>query len=332
MHSDLVPPENAKLENDKERLQTPWTTEYDVLKSLKKAGHQVETIGVYSDLKVIRTAIEDFRPNIIFNLLEEFDGDSVFDQNVVSYLELMKVPYTGSNPRGLILARDKGLTKKILTYHRIKTPKFMSFPKNKRYKTPKELTYPLIVKCLSEEASLGISKVSIVNSEDKLKERINYIHTKFEVDAIAEEFIKGREFFVGVMGNYRLETLPVWELKFNKVENAGNELYSRQAKWNEAYRKRRGIESSKADLTPELEKRIQTIAKKTYKALSLNGYARIDMRMDEQENIFIIEANPNPNIAMDDEFAESSYVNKKYTYPKLLNKILRLGRNWFDGK
>jgi len=250
---------------------------------------------------------------------------------VVSYLELLRIPYTGSNPRGLILARDKGLTKKILNYHRIKTPRFVAYPKNKRFKKSKVINYPVIVKCLSEEASLGISKLSVVHNEEKLKERIEYIHNKFEVDAIAEEFIKGREFFVGVIGNFRLKTLPVWELKYTKLDNAENELYSRQAKWNEAYRKRRGIESSKADVSKELEKRLQIIAKKAYKALELNGYARIDLRMDENENIFVIEANPNPNIASDDEFAESSYFEQGYTYSKLLKKIIDLGLNWYRG-
>lgn len=331
MHLDLVPPTDAKLTNESERLKKPWTTEYDVITQLKKSSHQVETLGVYSDLTVIRKAIDTFKPHIIFNLLEEFDGESIFDQNVVSYLELLRVPYTGCNPRGLILARDKALTKKLLSYHRIKTPKFSAYPKNKRFKPAKHLSYPLIVKCLSEEASLGIGKVSIVHNEDKLKERLDYIHKKLAVDAIAEEFIKGREFFVGILGNFRLEALPVWELRFESVDKPENELYSRQAKWNENYRKRRGIKSVRADLSKDLELKIQKVAKKTYRALELNGYARIDLRVDENDNVFVIEANPNPNVAFDDEFAESSSYKKNYHYGELLDKILRLGLNWFDG-
>ena len=331
IHTDLVPPADLILK-DEDRLKTPWTTEYDVISHLKKSGHQVAIVGVYSDLTVIRKNIEEFKPHIVFNLLEEFDGESLFDQNVVSYLELMRIPYTGCNPRGLILARDKALTKKILSYHRLKSPKFAAFPKNKRFKAPKNLTYPLIVKCLSEEASLGIGKVSIVHSEEKLKERLTYIHEKFTVDAIAEEFIKGREFFVGVLGNYRLEVLPVWELRFDNVEKPENELYSRQAKWNEAYRKRRGIKSGHAKLDEALEKRIKEMAKKTYRALGLNGYARIDMRVNDQGEVYVIEANPNPNIAKDDEFAESSYLHKKYKYQALLDRLLKLGMNWFDGR
>lgn len=330
MHADLVPPEEAKLK-DEDRLETPWTTEYDVLLHLRTMGHKVQPLGVYSDLTAIRKGIEEFKPHIVFNLLEEFDGESVFDSHVVSYLELMRIPYTGCNPRGLMMARDKALTKKILIYHRIKTPRFAVFPKNRRTKVPKYLKYPAIVKCLDEDASLGLSKASIVSNEEKLLERVEYIHKKIGVDAIAEEFVEGREFYVGVLGNYRMELLPVWEVFYDKAEKPEKEFYSRSAKWNEKYRQRKGIDSGKAKISEELEKKVKDIAKKTYKALELNGYARIDVRMDEKENISVIEANPNPNIAMDDEFAESSYYKDEWDYHKVLQKILNLGLKWSDG-
>ena len=310
---------------DKDRLETPWTTEYDILYHLQEMGHKVQPLGVYSDLRIIRDAIEKFKPHIVYNLLEEFDGETVFDSHVVSYLELLRVPYTGNNPRALMMARDKSLAKKILMYHRIRTPKFAVFSKNKKRKVPKNLTYPLIVKCLDEDASLALSKASVVHSEEKLKERVKYIHEKIGVDAIVEEFIPGREFYVGILGNARLELLPVWEVFYKKAENPEKEFYSRSAKWNEKYRSRKGIDSGKAKISQELEDKIQNIAKKTYKALDLNGYARIDVRMDKDENVYVIEANPNPNIAMDDEFAESSYFQDKWDYHQLLNKILRLG-------
>lgn len=328
MHRDLVPPEDANLKEE-DRLTTPWTTEYDVVKTLRKMKHEVYPLGVYSDLTIIRKAIEEFKPHIVFNLLEEFDGESVFDSHVVSYLELLRIPYTGCNPRGLMMSRDKALAKKILSYHRIKSPKFIVCPKNKSVpKLPKLFSYPLIVKCLSEEASLGLSKASIVQNEEKLKERITYIHQKIGVDAIVEEFVPGREFYVGIMGNYRMEILPVWEVFYNKADKPEAEFYSRAAKWNEKYRQRKGIESGKAKITPQLEKKIQDVAKKTFKALELNGYARIDVRMDENENIYVIEANPNPNIAWDDEFAESAEYKKSWKYTEVLQKILSLGLNW----
>jgi len=326
MHKDLVPPEDVDP-NKLDTFSTPYLTEADVVYTLKTLGHEVKTIGIISDLIPLREAIDTFKPHVVFNLLEEFDGEAVFDQNVVSYLELLRVPYTGNNPRGLIFARDKALTKKILTYHRIKTPKFQVFPKNKKTKRHIQLKFPLIVKCLDEEASLGISQASIVTSDEKLQERVKFIHKKWGVDAIAEQFIEGREFYVGVLGNYQLKVLPVWELEFNKSDEPAKEFYSQRAKFNEKYRMKKGITTKKAEIDEELEKKIVEICKRTYKVLNLNGYARIDLRVDSQNRVYVIEANPNPDIACTDEFASSAdYIN--FSYPDLLEKIISLGIAW----
>lgn len=326
MHKDLIPPDDID-ELDVDWPNVDWETEYDVCKALSKMGHEVFKLGVISDLKKIRDAIDEFKPHIVFNLLEEFDGEAIFDQNVVSYLELLHMPYTGSNPRGLILARDKALTKKILKYHRIKTPRFWVFPKNRPTKTTKNISYPVIVKCLNEEASLGITKASVVYSEEKLKERVDYINRTLGVDAIAEQFIEGREFYVGVFGNHRLTTLPVWELFFKNSETPEKEFYSSTAKFNDKYRVRKGIDTDKADIPKDLEEKIFKICKKAYRALDLNGYARMDLRMTNENEIYVLEANPNPNIAELDEFACSA-LHVKISYHELLNKIITLGLNW----
>lgn len=329
VHLDLVPPENITLD-ESERDNSPFVTEYDVIQGLKKLGHDIRVLGIYDDLKPIRETVEEFEPHIVYNLLEEFDGNSLFDQNVVSYLELLKIAYTGCNPRGLILGRDKALAKKLLSFHRIKTPKFKVYPKNKPLKKqllPKWLKYPLIVKCLFEEASYGIAKASVVHSDEKLKERLEYIHKNLQTDAIVEEFVEGKEFYVGVLGNYRLKTLPVWELVYENSENPEKEIYSQAAKWNNAYRKRKGVGHKKASLDSELEKKVQTVCKKAYKCLNLNGYARIDLRITSDHQIYILEANPNPNIAKDDEFAKSA-AQLKIKYPELLTEIIRLGISW----
>jgi D-alanine-D-alanine ligase len=326
MHKDLVPPLD-KSEKDFDREEVPWITEWDVIKGLEELGHKVIPVGVISDLRVIKDSIEEHNPHIIFNLLEEFDGEVLFDQNVVSYLELLRVPYTGCNPRGLMLARDKALAKKILLYHRIKTPRFQVFPKNKKTKKQKALEFPLIVKCLTEEASLAISKASVVHNEEKLLERVQYINQKIGVDAIVEEFIEGREFYVGVMGNYKLKPLPVWELKFENVEKPEKEFYSNRAKWNTKYRNRKGIKTEFAELTKEKEQQIFNICKKVYKHLNLNGYARVDLRMNNNGDIYIIEVNPNPNIARTDEFAASAK-HQGISYTNLLKEVLKLAKNW----
>ncbi len=326
VHEDLIPPDNV-VEKDLDWASVPWATEYDVKKCLDSLSYDVKVLGVSDNLKVIRSHIEEWKPQVIFNLLEEFKGEAIFDQNVVSYLELLGVPYTGSNPKGLIIGRDKALSKKILSYHKIKTPKFQVFPRNNSRRKTLLKTFPLIVKCLNEEASLGLSQASVVHNEEKLRERVNYIHAKFKTDAIAEEFIAGREYFVGVMGNYRLETMPVWELKFEGSDHPENEFYSSAAKFNVDYRGRKGISTGLADISEEQSLAMRKLAKRAYRALGLNGYARMDMRVDEAGQMYLLEANPNPDISEFDDFSESA---KKagYTYKSLLQKIIRLGRQW----
>ena len=258
MHSDLVPPE-GEIVKVSDRDKCEHITEYDVISTLKKMQHEVLPLGVYSDLKVVRDAIDEFNPHIVFNLLEEFNGQVLLDQNVVSYLELLGVAYTGCNPRGLMLARDKALAKKILTYHNIKTPSFQVFPKNRKPNPDKDLQYPMIVKCLYEEASLGLSQASVVSSEEKLIERVNFIIENHKTDVIAEQFIEGREFYVGIVGNYQLKTLPIWELSFDKADKPEKEIYSRNAKWNTQYRKRKGIKTSAAKINETLANKIEDV-------------------------------------------------------------------------
>lgn len=326
VHQDLIPPESIKS-SELDRDKTEWITEYDVQKNLTQLGHEVFTLGVYDDLKIIRKHVQDFKPHIVFNLLEEFKGEAIFDQNVVSYLELLGVPYTGSNPKGMIIGRDKALSKKILSYHKIKTPKFQVFPRNQPRKKYLLKEFPAIVKCLNEEASLGLSQTSVVHNEEKLKERVQFIHSRFRTDAIVEQFIPGKEYFVGVLGNYRLETLPVWELKFEQSKKPENEFYSSAAKFDVEYRGRKGISTGPADLPKETIKDLQRFAKRAYKVLGLNGYARMDLRVDTNGTPYLIECNPNPDISETDDFAASAK-KQGYPYKKLLSKILNLGRQW----
>lgn len=319
VHMDLVPPSEIKEEPD--RFKTPWITEYDVLTTLSKLGHEVKVFGLINDVEKLIHEINEFKPHIVFNLLEEFNYDTQSDYKVLALLDMMNIKYTGCNPKGLLLARDKALSKKILKHHKIGTPNFYTLPKNKKRKLPKHLRFPLIVKCLFEEASLGIAKASIVHNIEKLNERVDYIHQSLDQDAIIEEFIEGQEIYVGVMGNIRLTTLPLWELKFTNVDSPEKEIYSRSAKWNEGYRNRKGIETGPADVSKILEDKIIKTCKKVYQVLGLSGYARIDLRLTQDGKIFILEANPNPNIASDDEFAKSAEYSRT-KYPDLLNLLL----------
>jgi len=192
VHSTLVPPDSLKGSTEKEIEE--WRTEYDVISHLKKAGHEVMPLGLSDSLSELRRAITDWKPGIVFNLLEEFDGIVTYDQHVVAFLELMHQPYTGCNPRGMLLSRDKVLSKQLLSYHRVPTPQFMVFPRGKKARIPKKLRFPLFVKSSTEDASLGIAQASVVTDPKQLTERIAFIHDQTHSDALVEEYIEGRDF------------------------------------------------------------------------------------------------------------------------------------------
>ena len=326
MHIDLVPPENVK---DHDLATVNWRTEYDVVKTLKTLGHEVFPVGVYNDLGVIRDAIASWQPDIAFNLLEEFASQGTYDQNVVSYLELLGLPYTGCNPRGLMLARDKGWTKKILSYHRIYVPDFLIVPKGRVVKRPKHLTFPLIVKSMTEEASLGISQASIVEDDEKLRERVDFIHNSESVGtpALVERYIEGRELYVGVLGNTRLQVLPIWELVLDNMPDDSKKIATARVKWSDKYQKKYRIRSQEATrLAPELQQNIKRIAKRVYRHLALSGYARIDFRLDENDKnkLYVLEANPNCQLAHDEDLAESAG-RTSLSYKNLIQRILNFG-------
>ncbi len=329
MHEDLVPPDCL---NGHDLAAVEWKTEYDVVSTLRKLGHDVQPLGVKSDLGVIRNAVEDWKPHIAFNLLEEFGGVAVYDQNVVSYLELLRVPYTGCNPRGLMLARDKALSKKILSFHRIPFPEFMVVPIGRVVKRPKWLAYPLIVKSVSEEASLGISQASIVEDDDKLRERVAFIHNSVGTGALVERYIEGREFYVGVMGNGHLHVLPVWELLMDRLPDDARRIATARVKWSRKYQEKYGINSCEAKNLPEgMSENIQHLAKRVYRALGLSGYARIDLRMDVAGKVYVLEANPNPQIAAGEDFADSAG-KADLSYQDLLQELINIGLRWRPAK
>ena len=329
MHEDLVPPDQI---NGHDVKAAAWRTEYDVVSTLKKLGHEVHPLGVKSDLDVIHSAIERWQPDIAFNLLEEFDGVAVYDQHVVSYLELLRLPYTGCNPRGLMLARDKALTKKVLAFHRIPFPEFIEVPQGRTAKRPKSLTFPLIVKSVSEEASLGISQASIVEDDDKLSERVAFIHQSVGSGALIERYIEGREFYVGIIGNGQLQALPVWELILDKLPEDAKRIATERVKWSHKYQEKYGITSREADNLPKGKtEEIQALAKQVYRALGLSGYARIDLRMTADGQLYVLEANPNPQIATDEDFADSAE-KTGYGYKELLQELLNVGLRWRPAK
>ncbi|MCB2107041.1 MAG: ATP-grasp domain-containing protein [Rhodobacteraceae bacterium] len=319
---ELMPPPVLKGHSPEDRFT--WKTEYDVVSTLKRNGHVVKPLGVQSELKPIRDEIESWRPDVVFNLLEKFHGKTMYDQNVVSYLELLRIPYTGCNPRGLILARGKDLSKKLLAYHRIPVPAFQVVPVGRKIRRSAKLKFPLIVKSLSEDASLGIAQASVVDNDEKLDERIKFVHEWIHTPALVEQFIEGREIYVGILGNDRLKVLPVWELEFGKMPKGALHIATEKVKHDPEYQERRGIMQGPAkNMPPELATRIQRMAKRIYRTLQLDGYARIDFRLTDEGVPYFLEANPNPEIARGEEFAEAA-LHTGLSYRKLINRLLLL--------
>jgi D-alanine-D-alanine ligase len=221
---------------------------------------------------------------------------------MVSYLAMMKIPFTGCNPRGLLLARDKALSKKLLAYHRIAVPEFAVFAYGRPVRSPRSLRYPVIVKSLTEEGSVGIAQASYVENAEQLRERVTLIHEKFQGDAIAEQYIDGRELYVTVLGNNQLKVLPIRELAFRHAAEGAPRMATYKVKWDPKYRERWGIDYQFAtDLPDGVAERVVKLCKRIYRILELSGYARIDLRLTPQGELYVLEANPNPGIARDED-------------------------------
>ncbi|MEM6757432.1 MAG: D-alanine--D-alanine ligase, partial [Planctomycetota bacterium] len=326
VHESLVPPDSMEGLSDAEL--DPVKTEYDVTATLRNMGHDARPLGVGSDLGVINKAVDEFKPHVAFNLLEEFAGVGVFDAHVASYLEMLGLPYTGCNPRGLMLGHNKAISKMICRYHRIPVPRFHVFQLGHQVRRPKRLAFPLLVKSLTEEGSIGISQASIVRDDEQLAERVAFVHRTVQTDAIAEQYIAGREFYIGVLGNQRLQTLPLWELTFEKLRDDAPKIATARIKWDTKYRKQIGIDTGPAKDVPDpIRDEAARLAKRAFRSLQLSGYARMDLRLSDAGRLYLLEANPNPEIAYGEDLAESAHA-AGIDYEALLHKVLSLGMGY----
>lgn len=321
-HPQLIPPERREDLTPQEFMAVK--TEFDVVKTLKAMGHELLVLGVQYELRPIRDAVDAFRPDIVFNMLEEFHGEVLFDQNIVSYLELLQVPYTGCNPRGMMIARDKAISKKLLAYHGLTIPAFAVFPIGATIKRPAQLQFPLIVKSLTVDSSVGIARTSIVDTDAKLAERVTFIHDRVRTAAIAEQFIEGREIYVSLLGNERVQSFPAWELVAEKKPDHVPLLATRQAKHDLEYQARHGIKFTRAEVTDAQQETLAKVSKQIFKILELSGYGRVDFRLGADGKFYFLEANPNPEIASREEYAASARA-VGIEYPELLQRILNLG-------
>jgi len=308
-----------------------WKTEANVLTALGALGYTAEHLAIFDDLDLLRQKLENFAPDVLFNLAEEFKNNPGFDQNIVSLLEMQGVPFTGCGATGLTLCKHKGISKKILSYHRIHVPNFVVIPRGQRIARPKRLKFPILVKPLKEEASYGISQASFVETDEQFRERVAFIHEKYDGGVIAEEYIVGRELYVGLMGNLRLSVFPIRELVFREVPPDEPKIATYRAKWDEEYRKRWGLKNQFAEgLDPALVAHIEQTCKRIYRLLTIDGYARIDLRLTAANEVYFIEANPNPILAEDEDFALSAG-KAGLPYPQLIDRIIRHGMKTVRG-
>jgi len=322
---DAIRPTTLDQDLGPELKTADWKTEAAVLGALRALGHPHEHLALFDDLDLLRQKLQTFSPDVIFNLADQFRNNRAFDQHIASFLAMTGIPFTGCGPTGLTLCKHKGIAKKILSYHRLHTPAFVIIRRGRRIVRPQRLKFPVLVKPLMEEASYGISQASFVETDEQFRERVEFLHQNTNNDVIAEEYIEGRELYVSLLGNHRLQVFPIRELVFREVPPDEPKIATYKAKWDEAYRQRWGLENRfAADLAPALVRQIETVCKRIYHALGIDGYARLDLRLNAQGEIYFIEANPNPILAPDEDFAESA-LKTGLTYPQLIDRIARLG-------
>ncbi|OFZ30173.1 MAG: hypothetical protein A2622_10020 [Bdellovibrionales bacterium RIFCSPHIGHO2_01_FULL_40_29] len=301
-----------------------WKPEKDIKNTLTKLGHEVIPLGIFNSINPFLKIVHEQKPDLVFNMSEAFNNKREFEPNLTALMQLVDVPFTGSGPLSLHLCKDKGLTKILLGHHRIRTPKFVVAKKSKPVESLKKFKFPAFIKPLQLESSEGISQVSYVENEKDALARVKFIHERLEADAIIEEFIDGREVYVSLLGNEKLNVFPPRELFFKQVPDDEPKFATYRSKWDKDYRKKWGIDTGWAAPMPtSTQKKLNEICKKIYRLLHIQGYGRIDLRIDAQDEIYFIEANPNPSIAKQEDYALSAS-KSGLEYEDLIAKIVSL--------
>jgi len=297
-------------------------TEADVLRCLTRLGHEVETLAAFDDVVAIVEKIKSFAPDVVFNLLESFHDDRSNEPNIPALLELMKVRYTGAGPEALLLCKDKALAKKVLAYHRVRVARFAVSHRKRPLKRLRNLSFPVFVKPIGEESSDGISQASFTRGESEAIERARFLHEKFHCDVMIEEYVDGRELYLSLLGNQKVTVFPPREIFFDQMPDDAPKFATSKAKWDDAYRKKWGIRNGAANTLPEgVEQKLTRVARKVYRLLKIRGAGRIDVRLTPVGEVVVIEANPNPSLAHEDDFAQSAAA-AGLEYDILIQKLL----------
>jgi D-alanine-D-alanine ligase len=298
--------------------------EYQVAGALLALGHEVLLIGVHNDPRVLLDHCAEWKPDLVMNCAESFRGDGALDHLCPTLLDAGGYRYTGSAPLALHVTRDKAMSKKILAYHGVKVPAFVLYRTRERVTDPPPLDFPLIVKPLAADASAGIAQASVVSDLQALAERVAFVHERFRQPAIVEQFISGRELYAGMLGNdERLQVLPLTELVFDKEKTEPEQRIATQAaKWMDDYRKRKGIRTVFArPVSAVARERIETACRTACRAHWLRDYARIDLRLTDDDEVWVLEANANPFISKGHEMADAA-AKAGFPYPQFIDRIV----------
>jgi D-alanine-D-alanine ligase len=301
-----------------------WLTEGHVVATLRENGHEVHFGPLHEHPRELLAHLDRVTPDLVWNFVETFHGSRYYESNVAGILELCKVPYTGCGFRALMICQDKALSKKILKHHRVAVPPFVVSRRAQPLRKLKNAVYPLIVKPLAEEGSVGIAKDSFAENEEQALSRAAFLHERFRQDVIIERYIEGRELYAAVLGNERVKVFPPRELVFTKVPEGEPRYASYKAKWDPDYRQRWGIDNVFAeDLSEPALREIVAVAKRVYRQLQMRGFGRIDMRLTPEGKLFVVEANPNPEIAMYEDYSEAA-ARGGFAYNDLIERIVEL--------
>jgi D-alanine-D-alanine ligase len=319
---DTPHPDWEDADYQKEVAADAAEAEYDVARALQAHGHETLLVGVGDELGGMLGRLAAFQPRLVFNTCEAFRGNAWHEYALAAVFEMHGYRYTGSSPTALLVARNKSLTKKILSYHGIRVPAFAECPAGEQPVRPSELRFPLIVKPLLEDASVGIAQASVVENDDDLAARVQFIHEKFRQAAIVEELIEGRELYAGLLGNGRLEMLPLVELTFGGESGGEHRIATFRAKWDEEYRKRKKIKNVFAkDLPEAVTAKIADIGRVAFQALRLQDYGRVDLRLTHDDEVYVLEVNPNPFLARENEMADAA-ARAGMSYPDFIQRIV----------
>jgi D-alanine-D-alanine ligase len=314
-----------KKPRKKQRKKREKHDREEIFEALEKLGHEPSYLVLDGEDKTLAT-LARHEADLFFNLVESYDGDDTMEMHVAAYLDLLGRPYTGAGPQGLYLAQDKGVAKKLFQFYGIRTPYFATCYQGKLDHS-QDISFPLIIKPVSEDGSLGIDSGAVVNSVKELMERIHYVQEEFNSPALIEEYIEGREIYAGVLGNQNPEVLPLVELDLSRLPEGMPKVAGMEVKWekdSEAYKVTKSAPAE--NLEEETQELLSSTALTAYRILKLRDYGRIDMRLTDKGEVYVIEANPNPWLSSNSEFFMAAKKSGR-SYVDMIEQIIQLAKN-----